>query len=210
MAEERVDVTESIELVRRVQLGDQDALGRLFERYYARVRGVVRVRLGEPLREFLESGDIVQETFAQALVSFDRFEVRDEARFLDWLSRLAENRIRDAAKLRAAQKRDPARAVALDASRSGADSKSTRPLPTSPEPRPEELAARGEEAGILDDCVARLDPRQREIVVQRDYLGATWPAIAEEFGYQNEQAARAAHAKATLELCLRLRARGVS
>jgi RNA polymerase sigma-70 factor, ECF subfamily len=210
MAEECVDVTESIELVRRAQRGDRDALGRLFERYYARVRGVVRVRLGEPLREFLESGDIVQETFAQALASFDRFEVRDEARFLDWLSRLAENRIRDAAKIRAAQKRDPARAVALDDSRSGADSKPHRPLPHSPDPRPEDLAARGEEAGILDDCVAGLDPRQREIVVQRDYLGSTWPAIAEEFGFSNEQAARAAHAKATLELCLRLRARGVS
>ncbi|MFN0009257.1 MAG: RNA polymerase sigma factor [Planctomycetota bacterium] len=210
MAEECVDVSESIELVRRAQRGDRDALGRLFERYYTRVRGVVRVRLGEPLREFLESGDIVQETFAQALASFDRFEVRDEARFLDWLSRLAENRIRDAAKLRIAQKRDPARAVALDDSRSGVESKRFDPLPSSPDLRPEDLAARGEENGILDDCVAGLDQRQREIVVQRNYLGATWPAIAEEFGYSNEQAARAAHAKATLELCLQLRARGVS
>jgi RNA polymerase sigma factor (sigma-70 family) len=210
MADECVDVTESIELVRRAQGGDRSALDRLFERYYARVRGVVRVRLGEPLREYLESGDIVQETFAQALASFDRFEVRDEARFLDWLSRLAENRIRDAAKIRAAQKRDPARVMPLDDSRSGADSKTSRPIPHSPELRPEDLVARGEEALILDDCVASLDPRQREIVVQRDYLGATWPAIAEEFGFSNEQAARAAHAKATLELCLRLRARGVS
>jgi len=210
MPEERVDVTESIELVRRAQRGDRDALDRLFDRYYARVRGVVRVRLGERLREFLESGDIVQETFAQALASFDRFEVRDEARLLDWLARLAENRIRDAAKIRATQKRDPARVQALDDSRSGADSKPYRPLPLSPEPRPEDLAARGEEARILDECVAGLDSRQREIVVQRDYLGATWPAIAEDLGYPNEQAARAAHAKATLELCLRLRARGVS
>jgi RNA polymerase sigma factor (sigma-70 family) len=210
MAEADVDVTESIELVRRAQGGDREALDRLFDRYYARVRGVVRVRLGEPLREFLESGDIVQETFAQALSSFDRFEVRDEARFLDWLSRLAENRIRDAAKLRGALKRDPARVVAFDDSRSGADSSPGRPVPLSPELRPEDLAARGEEAGILDDCVAGLEPRQREIVLQRHYLGATWPAIAEEFGYPNEQAARAAHAKATLELCLRLRARGVS
>jgi RNA polymerase sigma factor (sigma-70 family) len=210
MVEPSVDVTESIELVRRAQGGDRGALDRLFDRYYARVRGVVRVRLGEPLREFLESGDIVQETFAQALSSFDRFEVRDEARFLDWLSRLAENRIRDAAKLRGALKRDPSRAVALDDSRSGADSNSNGPMPTSPEPDPEDLAARGEEAGILDVCVASLDFRQREIVLQRNYLGATWPAIAEDFGYPNEQAARAAHAKATLELCLRLRARGVS
>src|SRR6188508_1792771 len=118
MPEERVDVTESIELVRRAQRGDRDSLDRLFDRYYARVRGVVRVRLGERLREFLESGDIVQETFAQALASFDRFEVRDEARLLDWLARLAENRIRDAAKVRATQKRDPARVQALDDSRS--------------------------------------------------------------------------------------------
>lgn len=203
----QVDITESVELIRRAQHGDRNALDRLFERYYARVRGIVRVRLGGTLREYLESGDLVQETFVQALSGFDRYEIRDEARFLDWLSRLAENRIRDAVKHRRAGKRDPEREVSLEELRSGSSSGIS---PHAKTHLPDALAALGEEAGIVETCLDGMDPKLREVLVLRHYLGSTWPVVAEELGYPNEQAARVAHAKATLELCLRLRARGLS
>src|SRR6185369_14561920 len=99
------------------------------------------------------------------------------------------------------------RQVSLEEMRSGSRAGLS---PRSPSPLPDALAALGEEAGIVESCLDSLDPKLREVLVLRHYLGTSWPAIAEELGYTNEQAARMAHGKATLELCLRLRARGVS
>ena len=61
--EENLDLTQSLDLVRSAQNGDGGALNLLFERYYERVRRVVRMRLGNKLRQEMDSGDILQETF---------------------------------------------------------------------------------------------------------------------------------------------------
>jgi len=57
----------------------------------------VRARLGARLRQHLESGDILNQTFAKAFQKFDHFEMRDEASLIHWLSKIAEGQIRDAA-----------------------------------------------------------------------------------------------------------------
>ena len=46
--------TETIDLVRRAQRGDDDALNRLIDRYYDRIQRIVRIRLGPRLRRDLE------------------------------------------------------------------------------------------------------------------------------------------------------------
>jgi len=66
-------ITRSLDLVLRAQQGDTDALNRLFERYYGRVQRIVRLRLGSRLREKVESGDILQETFIAAVRSLEDF-----------------------------------------------------------------------------------------------------------------------------------------
>jgi DNA-directed RNA polymerase specialized sigma24 family protein len=98
--------TASLQLIRLAQGGDREALGRLVERYEARLRLIVRARLGPTLRGYLDSGDILQETWAAAVQSFDRFEARDEGSLVHWLARLVENRIRQAAEHEHAQRRE--------------------------------------------------------------------------------------------------------
>ena len=66
MTEKDLELTQSLDLVRSAQEGDSDALNLLFERYYERVRRVVRMRLGRKLRQEMDSGDILQETFMAA------------------------------------------------------------------------------------------------------------------------------------------------
>src|SRR5262245_56509643 len=107
------DVTHSLDLVLRAQDGDSQALNRLFERYYERVRRIVRLRLGHKLRESVDSGDILQETFIAAVRSIDNFEMREEASLINWLSRLAERQIIAAADYHGAKKRDQRRNVSL-------------------------------------------------------------------------------------------------
>ncbi len=93
MSEQRPDqqTEESIELVRRAQGGELEALDRLFERYYQRVHAIVRIRLGDELRRNLESGDVLHEALIEAIRSFHQFDARDEASLIHWLAKIVEN-----------------------------------------------------------------------------------------------------------------------
>lgn len=187
----------TIDLLRRAQGGDSDALQPLLERYYERVRRIVRLRLGAALRRRLDSGDILQETFLAAVRNFSRFELRDEASFINWLAVLAENQIRDAHDYHIAQKRSMDRQVPLEfVDRSG-------PIgidPVAAGLSPEGAAERAEEVARIEAAIERLPPEHRELILLRDYAGASWEVIAEHTGRPSPDAARMVHAKAMVQL----------
>lgn len=203
------EITQSLELVLRAQQGDHDALNRLMERYYERVRRIVRLRMGAHLRRMVDSGDILQETFIAAIRSFENFEMREEASLINWLSRLAERQIIAAADYHSAKKRDQRRNVNI----SGAilDSQSVRiPLPAPDDAtRPIGKAERSEEQQIVEECMEQLPEEYRELILLRNYAGASWEAVAEETGRPSAAAARMMHARALLELGKLVRAAGV-
>jgi RNA polymerase sigma-70 factor (ECF subfamily) len=91
----RATVHKTQELVALAQGGDNSALDQLCKVYSERVQRMVRFRMGTELRGRLESMDLVQDAFVAALKGLDRFEYRDEGDFLRWMSKIAENRIRD-------------------------------------------------------------------------------------------------------------------
>lgn len=202
--------TRSLELVRDAQAGSDQALNRLFQRYYERVRRVVRMRLGNRLRSALDSGDILQETFAAAVKSFDAFEMRDEASLINWLSKLAERQIIAAADYHTAKKRDRRREVALANPVSGEVSSEFKFEYTAESPLPDEKAADGEQNALLEACVAELTEEYRELVILRHWMGASWETTAEITGRPTADAARMMHARAMIELGKLMRARGAS
>jgi RNA polymerase sigma-70 factor (ECF subfamily) len=200
------DITRSLDLVLKAQDGDQAALNRLIERYYERVRRVVRVRLGPRLRESLDSGDILQETFLAAVRSFQNFEMRDEASLIHWLARLAERQIIAAADYHGAKKRDAARNISMTSSRGSGSitiafpDDSTAPL--------EKIAAR-EESAKVERCLDELPDEYRELIVLRNYAGASWEVVAEETDRPSAAAARMMYSRAMLELGKLLREKGL-
>jgi RNA polymerase sigma-70 factor (ECF subfamily) len=205
------EITQSLDLVLRAQQGDHGALNRLCERYYDRVRRIVRLRLGARLRESVDSGDILQETFLAAVRSLDSFEMREEASLINWLSRLAERQIIAAADYHGAKKRDNRRNVTL----SGAigDTQNLRaPLtfPDARDRRPLDAIASQEEQRIVEGCLEQLPEEYRELILLRNYAGASWESVAEETGRPSAAAARMMHARALIELGKLVRAGGVS
>ena len=196
------DLGVTLQLVRRAQAGDRAALDPLFQRYYDRVRRIARVRLGQGLRQRMDSGDIVQETFISALGAFDRFEVRDESSLLQWLSVLLENRIRDASDWNDAAKRAAARERPLVSDgRSGAITLDLAATALTPA----ESASHGEQAEALEAALAALPEQDRELILLRDYVGMSWEEVAQRLGRPSAAAARMAHGKVLLELGARLR-----
>ena len=200
---ETADLKTTYLLVHRAKAGEQEALGKLFARYYRRVRKIVRLRLGKNLRGVLDATDILQETFVAAIEAFSRFELRNEASVINWLSRITERKIREAAKHYSAEKRSRAKQIPIDQADTQDRAFQVPDKGTGPG---SSISAR-EEAEIVEECIAELPEKYREIIVLRDYAEYSWEDVAKEHGRPSVDAARMMHAKAMVELDRRMRER---
>lgn len=194
------DLNQSIDLVKRAQTGDDVALDALIGRYYDRVRRIVRLRLGRNLRRYLDSEDILQGTFIGAVRAFDRFEMRDESSLLHWLSKIAEHQIKDAADYHYAQKRDGRREQSLRVPKPS-DTTDEFAFEPADEYRPpiDDLVA-GERIEAIEEAIAELREDYREVILVRNYEGASWSSVAELMGSPSPDAARMHYARAITEL----------
>jgi RNA polymerase sigma-70 factor (ECF subfamily) len=85
----------SHELLRRARAGDQQALGRLFERYMPWLYRWAHGRLPVWARHSMDTADVVQETLLQTVRNLGTFEPQREGALLGYLRRSLVNRIRD-------------------------------------------------------------------------------------------------------------------
>ena len=201
------EVGRTMELVRRAQRGEQEALERLFSRYYDAVRVFARHRLAGELRVEADSVDIMQETFMHAVETFDRFEIRDDAKLIHWLSRIAENRIRTLARRAFAQKRDRRRQEALRVVRESIRDGSLHLEPAADVSSPSEVAEQREDARRLKHALGELTTEHREVIRHRAYGKRSWREIAELMGRPSEGAARQLHTRALVALAAKMKGR---
>lgn len=170
----------TIELVRLAQSGDRDALERVLDRYYDRVRRAVSIRMGPRVRSWTDSVDIMTRTFMKALEKFDVFEMRNESSLMRWLVKIAEGMIHDAADERNAARRNPDREQPIDFQ--SADRTAVHaPLPD-PATSLTQAIGRNEDRELVDRAIGSLDPDDREVLLQYYYLDTTWEEIAEQQG----------------------------
>jgi RNA polymerase sigma-70 factor (ECF subfamily) len=190
----------SVSLVRRYQDGDEGALNALLTRYYPRVERIVRARLGPRLRAKVEVQDVAQGAMIRAIKHIQTFEMRDDASLINWMARLVENEILGLAGHYGAQKRntdleEPLEGLPAGDGDSGFDRELARES-TSPGSR----VARRELEDIVDECLAQLPEKQREVILLRDYTGGSWEFVAESLGSPSGDAARQFYRRARIEL----------
>jgi len=82
-------------LIERAQHRDENALSELISVYTTRLHEFIRTELGEKLRQRLESQDVMQQVYLEALMSITQFVDRGHDSFFAWLKRIAINRICD-------------------------------------------------------------------------------------------------------------------
>lgn len=200
-------LTATFELVQKAQTGDDAALNQLFERYYPRVRKVVRARIGAKLRSRIETSDLLQHTFMTAVRKFGEFDMRDEASLIHWLSTLAHNQIRDLAKFHNADRRDPNREIPVDRPLEGDDCAGGLSLPDKGS-SPLDSIAQQEAELRLEQALDGLAENHREAILLRDYEGFSWGEVAERIGSPSPDAARMLHGVAKAKLAAALRKLG--
>ena len=192
------------ELLARHRAGDAEALRRLIELCYPRVERIVRVRLGSALRARETVADVVQDVFVRVLEGLDGYEPRSNARWIDWVARLAQNEISNHARHERAQKRESALA---DLVRSHAHSAATWDIPADTTGVPSKVSRREEEE-LADQCLGELSEPHREVILLRDYAGGDFKSIAEMMQRPSAEACQELHCRALLELARRVQRRG--
>jgi RNA polymerase sigma-70 factor (ECF subfamily) len=201
-------VAKTVELVRRVHAGDEAAREELFTRYYPRVLGAVRRRLGPRLRSKVEVEDVVQDSFCRMLRQLPSFRISGENCFTHWVTQVVIREIYALAERFDTEKRNPQRELPLDP-RSSDDSsdESHEPADTSLEPGLKAL--RAERIDLLQEEMEKLSEQQRELILCRVAEGGSWAEIAHWTGLQNAGAARMQYVRAVVQLNRLLRRRSL-
>ena len=183
------------DLLARAQAGDAAALNDFVLRYHERLTRVVRIRLGPRgagLRRFLESTDVVQETWKAALNGIGDLRIQGDAQVLSWLARIATNEIHDLVDRVQAERRSLEREQPLAEASVG--------HPADSEAGPVTRAALSEASEILDRTLAELSLDYREVILLRDYCGDDWESIAARLGRGSVHAAQQLHQRAWIKV----------
>jgi len=174
------------QLVALAKGGDDSALNQLCEVYGERVRWIVRLRMGKELRSKLESMDVVQDVLVSALRDLGDFTYKDEGDFLRWLSKIAENRLRDNVDKLHANKRDIRKEVRLDnrePTTGGRFFAVRGPIDVT---TPSVIMSKKEDLDELAKAMDELKPQYKEVIVLTKIEGLSYKEIAGKLGKSDE------------------------
>jgi RNA polymerase sigma-70 factor, ECF subfamily len=181
-------------LMRRAREGSTEALDAVYARAAPRVLSFIRMRLGPSLRARLESRDILQSTLLRSFERLDQLRGDDTRSFLGWLSRIAENEIRDQVDRQFRARRDAAVEVPLDAGLDPAATGRRSPFTD---------VVIGEELARLERALDTLPEAQREVILLRHFQELPFAQIGARLG-KSEDACRMQFARAMTALTLAL------
>ncbi len=141
------------DLISAYKAGDEQAASALFERYHARLIGLVRRQTGWRLKEVEESTDMAQSVLGSLFAQMrqNRIEIGPNDSLWPLIVTITLNKVRNRGKFWQRERRDPSREVPI--------SDAADPLEKEPSP---------EDAAIAQDLIERLlapfSERRRKIV----------------------------------------------
>lgn len=164
----------TLDLIARIREGDTRAFDLLYARYAPRLRDWARGRLPARSRDLLDTEDIVQDVLVRSFKHVAAFEPREAGGFHAYLRQSIHNRVRD--ELRRVQ-REPGRAEF----ESEYEDAGISPL---------EYTIGRDQAERYERGLERLRPDEREAVIARIELRASYEEIADTLGKPSKNAAR--------------------
>ena len=170
------------ELVTLAKHGDESALNQLYGAYVERVRWMVRFNMSKELRARLESMDLVQDALVHALKGLGDFTYENEGDFVRWLSKIAQNALRDNLDRLRADKRDIRKEVALGgygATTGGEPLGAPMPIDRT---TPSVIMSKREDLAKLENALDGLRPEYREVIVLTKIEGLSYGEIGDKLG----------------------------
>lgn len=170
------------ELVALAKDGDNSALGQLCNVYGERVRRIVRLRMGKELRPRLDSMDLVQDALVSALEGIGGFTYSNEGDFLRWLSKIAENALRDNLDKLYTDKRDIRKEVQPDSFRRTTGTGFFGTAGPIDATTPSVIMSRKEDLDKLEKAIDELKPEYRQVVILTKIEGLSYKEIGRKLG----------------------------
>ncbi len=160
--------------VERLRARDERAFNELVRSSERRVYGLVFRMIGR--RD--ESEDLTQEVFVQVFKAIDQF--RGDSKLSTWIFRIAVNLTKNRAKYNARRHAGAQDDVSeLEGHAAFAEA---RGVTASDVARPDDVFAGHEVEGVVQRCIASLEPDFREVLVLRDVEDLSYEEIAEITG----------------------------
>lgn len=188
---------QSLHLYQRFRGGDARALDRLFGRTQGRLLAVIRRRLGREMRLKVESMDILQDVWVDALGDIGGFQPRGPGSFLRWLSARVENKIRGLYDRFHAARRDMRVEEALP-------HELTRAIPSFQDPTPSATSLAHERSSLLARALDALEDEARQVVLLRLHEDLAFKEIGRRRN-KSEDAVRMMYARALLKMSARIK-----
>jgi RNA polymerase sigma-70 factor (ECF subfamily) len=157
-------------LVEQALGGDQDAVAALYRLYEKRMINAVHLRLGHTLHGLMESVDLVQSVWKDALCNLDRFEYRGPDSFYRWMHSCLINKINMKRRYHGASKRDAKRGGVLNDAQAA------------PDPTPSAVVMGNEDQDRLVEIMNGFPELQRRVLILRMRDEMDYPDIAEAVG----------------------------
>jgi len=167
---------------REPSLGEAE-LAQVITRFEARLLARIRLMMGPAARECLESSDVLQDVFVEALRNLRAGDLGDERLFLRWLTAVARHHIVDEVRRR----------------REGTLEALSSELIAAGEPSIAAQLTVEERRQRLVEALEELDPVRQRVVELRALEGWPWQRVAEELE-RSEEAVRKLYHRALLEL----------
>jgi len=138
--------------------------------------------MGGELRSKLESMDLAQDVFISALRDLGNFTYKNEGDFLRWLSKIAENRLRDNLDKLHAYKRDIHKEVQLKSYEPTTGDSFVAALGPIDTTTPSVIMSRREDLAKLVKAIDALTSEYKEVIVLTKIEGLSYKEIAESLG----------------------------
>ncbi|MCX7624987.1 MAG: sigma-70 family RNA polymerase sigma factor [Candidatus Sumerlaeaceae bacterium] len=158
------------DLVARCKAGDKMAFDELISTHQERVFNVAYRLMGN----YDEALDLTQEVFLNCFRKIANF--KGDSALSTWLYRITVNTAKNRWKYQ--QSRGVNRTDSLDSPPEGVDAKALTDFP-SPAPGPSEVASGRETLGQFEQCLQKLAPEYREVIVLRYIEELPYEEIAE-------------------------------
>lgn len=175
--------TQSVVLLDSARRGDAQALEQLVERHREWLWAYVRRHMGEHLRRFEASEDVVQEALRRLLQQGPAFVPRDDDEFRRVVAVIVLNRLRDQHRWARVRGRE------LGGASLDADGAATRiGIAARTQDRPSQVVARNEEEALVRLALELLDPDDTAVLRLRSMEGLAFAAVGERLGIEPDAA----------------------
>ena len=166
-------------LVAAAKGGEQAAVEQLCKTYSERIHRIIRMRMGTELRGKMESMDLVQDAMISAFRSLQDFTYSDEGDFLRWVSKIAENRVRDNLEKLHADKRDVRKEIPLIQDSNESFTAAFSPIDST---TPSLIVSRGEDLDKLEQAMSKLKEEYKHVIVLTKIEGLSMKEAGEKLG----------------------------